>query len=71
MVNLPEKREREKRENSDFSGCLAIATVGQKAKVGQGLPNLNKSSFPSLFSMKHQSGQTRTSMYIIILFSWR
>ena len=35
-----QKREREKRrENSDFSGCLAIATVGQKAAVGQGLPN--------------------------------
>ena len=32
-----EKRERE--GPSDFSGCLAIATVGQKATVGQGLPN--------------------------------
>ena len=31
-------RERE-RELSDFSGCLAIATVGQKAAVGQGMPN--------------------------------
>ena len=34
------EREREKRETRDFSGCLAIATVGQKAVVGQGLPNL-------------------------------
>ena len=35
-----QRREREeKRENSDFSGCLAIPTVGQKAAVGQGLPN--------------------------------
>ena len=33
------ERERERRDSSDFSGCLAIATVGQKAKVGQGLPN--------------------------------
>ena len=33
------ERERE-RELSDFSGCLAIATVGQKAAVGQGLPNI-------------------------------
>ena len=32
-------REREERDPSDFSGCLAIATVGQKAMVGQGLPN--------------------------------
>ena len=33
-------RERdERRDSSDFSGCLAIATVGQKAMVGQGLPN--------------------------------
>ena len=28
------------RERGDFSGCLAIATVGQKATVGQGLPNI-------------------------------
>ena len=39
-VGRETREERERRDSSDFSGCLAIATVGQKAVVRQGLPNI-------------------------------
>ena len=49
------------RETSDFSGCLAIATVGQKAEVGQGLPNIDGEPILTklfLYLQTHWAGQT-------------
>ena len=48
LIKLLTVGREKRRETSDFSGCLAIATVGQKATVGQGLPN--SSTIKSIFS---------------------
>ena len=41
LIKLLTCRRREGRRGThDYSGCLAIATVGQRATVGQGLPNM-------------------------------
>ena len=34
---------RDRVESSDYNGCLALGWAGQKAWVGQGLPNIYKS----------------------------